>query len=66
MKIINLKCQLIPATIGLSYFNRVAMHSESNKMSANALSVIFAPVVLGTNKKLQAQDAIAEVPQQMM
>ncbi|BFZ01247.1 hypothetical protein BsWGS_04286 [Bradybaena similaris] len=44
----------------------VAMHSDSNKMSANALAVIFAPVVLGTNKKLQAQDAIALMPQQMM
>ncbi|CAG5114802.1 unnamed protein product, partial [Candidula unifasciata] len=43
----------------------VAMHSDSNKMSTNALSVIFAPVVLGTNKKLQAQDAIALMPQQM-
>uniref|UniRef100_A0A2C9KA35 Unconventional myosin-IXb n=1 Tax=Biomphalaria glabrata TaxID=6526 RepID=A0A2C9KA35_BIOGL len=45
---------------------RVAMHSDSNKMSPNALAVVFAPVLLGTNKKLQAQDAIALVPQQMM
>ncbi|KAH9513297.1 Unconventional myosin-IXa [Bulinus truncatus] len=45
---------------------RVAMHSDSNKMSPNALAVVFAPVLLGSNKKLQAQDAIALVPQQMM
>ncbi|CAL1546779.1 unnamed protein product [Lymnaea stagnalis] len=48
------------------HLSRVAMHSDSNKMSPNALSVVFAPVLLGTNKKIQAQDAIALVPQQMM
>ncbi|XP_012945024.1 unconventional myosin-IXAa [Aplysia californica] len=44
----------------------VAMHSDSNKMSPNALAVVFAPVVLGTNKHIQAQDAIALVPHQML
>ncbi|GFO36528.1 unconventional myosin-ixa, partial [Plakobranchus ocellatus] len=44
----------------------VTRHSDSNKMSPNALAVVFAPVLLGTNKKLQAQDAIAVVPQQIL
>ncbi|RUS79661.1 hypothetical protein EGW08_012584, partial [Elysia chlorotica] len=44
----------------------VTRHSDSNKMSPNALAVVFAPVLLGTSKKLQAQDAIAVVPQQII
>ncbi|BFY98087.1 hypothetical protein BsWGS_01126 [Bradybaena similaris] len=44
----------------------VAMHCDSNKMTASALAVIFAPVLLGTSKKLQAQDAIALMPKQMV
>ncbi|GFR76566.1 unconventional myosin-IXb [Elysia marginata] len=43
----------------------VTRHADSNKMSPNALAVVFAPVLLGTSKKLQAQDAIAVVPQQI-
>ena len=49
----------------IDIFFSVAMHADSNKMSPNALSVVFAPVLLGTNKQIQAQDAIALVPQQM-
>ncbi|KAJ8304274.1 hypothetical protein KUTeg_017857 [Tegillarca granosa] len=41
---------------------RVAMHEHSNKMSANGLAIVFAPCLLRTNKKLQAQESLNQVP----
>ncbi|KAK3097842.1 hypothetical protein FSP39_013712 [Pinctada imbricata] len=43
---------------------RVAYHESVNKMSPNGLAIIFAPALLRTNKKLQAQDSLNQVPRQ--
>ncbi|CAC5398987.1 MYO9 [Mytilus coruscus] len=43
---------------------RVAHHEEVNRMSVNGLAIIFAPTFLRTNKKLQAQESLNQVPKQ--
>ncbi|XP_052828158.1 unconventional myosin-IXAa isoform X9 [Octopus bimaculoides] len=43
---------------------RVAQHEDSNKMSANGLAIIFVPCLLRTNKKMQAQESLQQVPKQ--
>ncbi|ESP05442.1 hypothetical protein LOTGIDRAFT_102587 [Lottia gigantea] len=43
---------------------RVAMHEDSNMMNAQALAIIFAPCLLRSNKNLQAQDCLKQVPKQ--
>ncbi|XP_064607942.1 unconventional myosin-IXAa-like isoform X2 [Liolophura sinensis] len=45
---------------------RVAQHEHSNKMSPNGLAILFAPCLMWTNKKLQAQDSLDLVPKQTM
>lgn len=48
-----------------AYF-RVAHHEDVNRMSVNGLAIIFAPTFLRTNKKLQAQESLNQVPKQTM
>ncbi|XP_061172961.1 unconventional myosin-IXa-like [Saccostrea echinata] len=43
---------------------RIANNEPLNKMSSNGLAIIFAPALLRTNKKLQAQDSLNQVPRQ--
>ncbi|KAL8597793.1 hypothetical protein ACOMHN_004908 [Nucella lapillus] len=43
---------------------KVAMHEESTKMSVNGLSIIFAPCLLRSNKKIQAQESLNQIPKQ--
>ncbi|XP_056022908.1 unconventional myosin-IXa-like isoform X20 [Ostrea edulis] len=43
---------------------RIANNEALNKMSPNGLAIIFAPALLRTNKKLQAQDTLNQVPRQ--
>lgn len=43
---------------------RIAHNEPLNKMSSNGLAIIFAPALLRTNKKLQAQDSLNQVPRQ--
>lgn len=43
---------------------RIAHNEALNKMSSNGLAIIFAPALLRTNKKLQAQDSLNQVPRQ--
>ncbi|XP_071169209.1 unconventional myosin-IXb-like isoform X32 [Mytilus edulis] len=43
---------------------RVAHHEDVNRMSVNGLAIIFAPTFLRTNKKLQAQESLNQVPKQ--
>jgi hypothetical protein len=43
---------------------RIANNEALNKMSPNGLAIIFAPALLRTNKKLQAQDSLNQVPRQ--
>ncbi|XP_071119029.1 unconventional myosin-IXb-like isoform X6 [Haliotis cracherodii] len=43
---------------------RVAMHEGSNKMSCNGLAIIFAPCLLRSNKVMQAQESLNQVPRQ--
>ncbi|XP_067665745.1 unconventional myosin-IXb-like isoform X9 [Haliotis asinina] len=45
---------------------RVAMHEGSNKMSCNGLAIIFAPCLLRSNKVMQAQESLNQVPRQTM
>ncbi|XP_055956290.1 unconventional myosin-IXa isoform X3 [Patella vulgata] len=46
------------------HLSRIAMHEDSNKMSAPALAIIFAPCLLRSNKKFQAQECLQQVPRQ--
>ncbi|CAE1298624.1 unnamed protein product [Acanthosepion pharaonis] len=43
---------------------RVAQHEENNKMSSSGLAIIFVPCLLRTNKKMQAQESLQQVPKQ--
>ncbi|XP_041367346.1 unconventional myosin-IXAa-like isoform X3 [Gigantopelta aegis] len=43
---------------------RVAMHEQSNKMTANGLAIIFSPCLLRSSKKLQAQESLDQIPRQ--
>ncbi|CAM1297073.1 MYO9B (predicted), partial [Pycnogonum litorale] len=43
---------------------RVSQHEESNRMSPNALSIVFAPCILRTNKPMQAQDSLNDIAKQ--
>lgn len=43
---------------------RVASKESSNKMSVNALAIIFAPCLLRTNQKTQAQDMFVQMARQ--
>ncbi|XP_025078499.1 unconventional myosin-IXa-like isoform X4 [Pomacea canaliculata] len=43
---------------------KVAMHEDSTKMSVNGLAIIFAPCLLRSNKKIQAQETLNQVPKQ--
>ena len=43
---------------------RIANNEALNKMSPNGLAIIFAPALLRTNRKLQAQDSLNQVPRQ--
>uniref|UniRef100_T1JDE0 Unconventional myosin-IXb n=1 Tax=Strigamia maritima TaxID=126957 RepID=T1JDE0_STRMM len=43
---------------------RVAQHEEFNRMSPNALSIVFAPCILGTNRNQNAQDSLNDVNKQ--
>lgn len=40
------------------------MHEDSTKMSVNGLAIIFAPCLLRSNKKIQAQETLNQVPKQ--
>ena len=40
------------------------MHEDSTKMSVNGLAIIFAPCLLRSNKKIQAQESLNQVPKQ--
>ncbi|KAH8039651.1 hypothetical protein HPB51_008244 [Rhipicephalus microplus] len=37
---------------------RVAQHQDFNRMSPESLAIVFAPCILRTNKRLQAQDTL--------
>lgn len=41
---------------------KVAMHEDSTRMSVNGLAIIFAPCLLRSNKKIQAQESLNQVP----
>ncbi|XP_076443388.1 unconventional myosin-IXb-like isoform X3 [Babylonia areolata] len=43
---------------------KVAMHEDSTKMSVNGLAIIFAPCLLRSNKTIQAQESLNQVPKQ--
>ncbi|GAB1606082.1 unconventional myosin-IXAa-like [Argonauta hians] len=43
---------------------RVAQHEDSNKMSTNGLAIIFVPCLLRSDKKMQAQESLQQVPKQ--
>ncbi|XP_070212949.1 unconventional myosin-IXb-like [Littorina saxatilis] len=43
---------------------KVAMHEDSTKMSVNGLAIIFAPCLLRSDKKIQAQESLNQVPKQ--
>jgi len=45
-------------------FFRVASQEESNRMSASALSIVFAPCILRTSKVLPAQDSLHDISRQ--
>ncbi|XP_023214421.1 unconventional myosin-IXa-like [Centruroides sculpturatus] len=45
---------------------RVAQQEEYNRMSINALAIIFAPCILRTNKKLRVQDTLEDVGKQTL
>lgn len=46
------------------HLTRIANNEALNKMSPNSLAIIFAPALLRTNRKLQAQDSLNQVPRQ--
>ena len=43
---------------------RVARQESENKMSPNALSIIFGPTILRSNANLPAQESLKYVPKQ--
>ncbi|XP_044762393.1 unconventional myosin-IXAa-like isoform X3 [Coccinella septempunctata] len=43
---------------------RVALHEETNRMSAASLAIVFAPCVLRTNKVVPAQDSLHDIANQ--
>lgn len=43
---------------------RVALHEDSNRMSAASLAIVFAPCVLRTNKLVPAQDSLHDIGSQ--
>ncbi|KAK3592955.1 hypothetical protein CHS0354_036814 [Potamilus streckersoni] len=45
---------------------KVASHEAHNKMSVGGLAIIFAPCLLRTNKKLQAQESLNQVSRQTL
>lgn len=46
------------------HLTRVALNEKSNRMSPNALSIVFAPCILRTSKLQQAQDSLSNVSKQ--
>ena len=50
----------------LSHLARVALNEESNRMSPNALSIVFAPCILRTNKVQETQDLLSAVCKQTL
>ncbi|XP_059353222.1 unconventional myosin-IXb-like isoform X2 [Daphnia carinata] len=46
------------------HLTRVALNEKSNRMSPNALSIVFAPCILRTAKLQQAQDSLSNVSKQ--
>ncbi|XP_018320013.1 unconventional myosin-IXa isoform X2 [Agrilus planipennis] len=43
---------------------RVALHEETNRMSAASLAIVFAPCILRTNKLVPAQDSLHDISSQ--
>lgn len=43
---------------------RVALHEETNRMSAASLAIVFAPCVLRTNKVVPAQESLVDIGSQ--
>ncbi|CAG9822727.1 unnamed protein product [Phaedon cochleariae] len=43
---------------------RVALHEETNRMSAASLAIVFAPCVLRTNKLVPAQESLIDISSQ--
>ncbi|KAG5896314.1 hypothetical protein JTB14_030518 [Gonioctena quinquepunctata] len=43
---------------------RVALHEETNRMSAASLAIVFAPCVLRTNKLVPAQESLIDIGSQ--
>ncbi|XP_024085498.1 unconventional myosin-IXa-like isoform X2 [Cimex lectularius] len=43
---------------------RVALHEDVNRMSSNALAIVFAPCILRTNKVVPAQDSLHDISRQ--
>ena len=46
------------------HLTRVALNEKSNRMSTNALAIVFAPCILRTAKLQQAQDSLSNVSKQ--
>ena len=46
------------------HLTRVALNEKSNRMSTNALAIVFAPCILRTAKLQQAQDSLSNVGKQ--
>lgn len=40
---------------------RIALHEETNRMSAASLAIVFAPCVLRTNKVVPAQESLIDI-----
>lgn len=45
---------------------RVAQHEEHNRMSANALAIVFAPCILRSQRSQTVQDSLNDVAKQTM
>ncbi|XP_066140696.1 unconventional myosin-IXb-like isoform X2 [Euwallacea fornicatus] len=43
---------------------RVALHEETNRMSASSLAIVFAPCILRTNKRVPAQESLHDITSQ--
>lgn len=43
---------------------RIALHEETNRMSAASLAIVFAPCVLRTNKVVPAQESLVDIGSQ--
>nr|XP_023020766.1 unconventional myosin-IXa-like [Leptinotarsa decemlineata] len=43
---------------------RIALHEETNRMSAASLAIVFAPCVLRTNKLVPAQESLIDIGSQ--